>query len=134
MYVLNHFIYGDFILGNTTISIPQKGSANQTNGPDLTTHVNSCQTTFQQIPSFVAVDFYEIGSLLQTVAKVNNVQWNGEPATQPPPLPGIGSNGSGSGSGTGSETSGNGVAAASVSLGAQVCSALALVILSLVAL
>ncbi|GJJ77768.1 hypothetical protein EMPS_10127 [Entomortierella parvispora] len=136
MYVLNHFIYGDFKLGNTTVSIPQKGSANQTNGPDLTSHVNSCETTFNQIPSFVAVDFYEIGLLLQMVAKVNNVTWNGQLATQPPPLPGATGPGSGSGSGSGggSGTSGNGADATSISLGAQFFSALALVLLSLVAI
>ena len=80
----------------------------------------------------MAVDFYEIGSLLQTVAKVNNVPWNGISATQPPPLPGTGTNATGSGGG--SRTTGNGAVVASISMGTQVFSTLALVVLSLVAL
>ncbi|KAF9128942.1 hypothetical protein BG015_004257 [Linnemannia schmuckeri] len=81
MYVLNHFISGVFTLQGDTISIPQPDAADQTNGPDLISHINSCQTTFKQIPSFVAVDFYQKGSLTETVAKVNKVTWNGIAAT-----------------------------------------------------
>ncbi|KAF8928109.1 PLC-like phosphodiesterase [Dissophora ornata] len=113
MYVLNHFVSGQFQLGGTTVDVPQPGAANQTNGPDLTSHVNACQTTFKQIPNFVTVDFYEKGILLQTVAQVNGVKWNNKPATQPTTT-GTGT-GTGTGSGSGSNSSlgsgsGNGVA------------------------
>ncbi|KAG0272190.1 hypothetical protein BGZ95_012063 [Linnemannia exigua] len=81
MYVLNHFISGVFNVGSTSIALPQPDAADQTNGPDLITHINSCQTTFKQIPNFVAVDFYQKGSLLESVAKVNKVTWNGKEAT-----------------------------------------------------
>jgi hypothetical protein len=81
MYVLNHFISGVFNVGSTSISLPQPDAADQTNGPDLISHINSCQSTFKQIPNFVAVDFYQKGSLLESVAKVNKVTWNGKEAT-----------------------------------------------------
>lgn len=82
--------------GNT-ISLPQPEAAAQTNGPDLISHVNACQTTFKQIPNFVAVDFYQKGSLTETVAKINKVTWNGIVAT-----------GAGSGNGTANGGTGNG--------------------------
>ncbi|KAF9089172.1 hypothetical protein BGX23_006879 [Mortierella sp. AD031] len=100
MYVLNHFISGMFNMQGSTVSLPQPDAANQTNGPDLVDHINSCQTTFKQTPSFIAVDFYEKGTLLQTVAKVNKVTWNGKEAT------GASTAGSGSNSG-GPNSSGN---------------------------
>ncbi|KAF9911983.1 hypothetical protein EC991_001430 [Linnemannia zychae] len=81
MYVLNHFISGVFNIGTTSIALPQPDAADQTNGPDLISHINSCQSTFKQIPNFVAVDFYQKGSLLESVAKVNKVTWNGKEAT-----------------------------------------------------
>ena len=98
MYVLNHFVSGQFQLGGLTIDMPQPGAANQTNGPDLTSHVNACQTTFKQTPNFVAVDFYEKGNLLQTVAQVNGVKWNNKAATQPT------TKGTGAGTGSGSSS------------------------------
>ncbi|KAG0212354.1 hypothetical protein BGX28_006498 [Mortierella sp. GBA30] len=83
MYVLNHFISGPLQVGNITADVPQPLAANKTNGPDLAAHITSCESTFSQIPNFVAVDFYEKGNLLQKVAEVNGVQWNGKAATQP---------------------------------------------------
>ncbi|KAF9935036.1 hypothetical protein FBU30_008529 [Linnemannia zychae] len=81
MYVLNHFIAATFQLQDQLVTIPQPDAANQTNGPDLISHVNDCQTTFKQAPSFIAVDFYQKGTFLETVAKVNKVTWNGKAAT-----------------------------------------------------
>ncbi|KAF9431827.1 hypothetical protein BGZ76_011642 [Entomortierella beljakovae] len=75
MYVLNHFIYGVIGLGDESINFPQPAAADQTNGPDLVGHVKSCQTIFKQIPSFIAVDYYQKGSIFQTLAQVNNVKW-----------------------------------------------------------
>ncbi|KAI1318565.1 hypothetical protein EDD11_006255 [Mortierella claussenii] len=83
MYVLNHFISGSINIDGVSADIPQPDAAATTNGNDLTTHVNSCQSTFSQIPSFVAVDFYEEGSVLPTVAQINGLQFNGKNPTQP---------------------------------------------------
>ena len=92
---------------DNTISLPQPEAADQTNGPDLTSHINSCQTTFKQIPSFVAVDFYQKGSLTETVAKVNKVKWNGIMATGA----NSGMNGTANGgTGNGANQNGNGAA------------------------
>ncbi|KAF9122777.1 hypothetical protein BGX30_001794 [Mortierella sp. GBA39] len=81
MYVMNHFISGQMTLGNQTIDIPQSSIAAQTNGADLASHANKCTQTFNKIPNFVAVDFYEQGAILQTVAQLNGVTWNGQAAT-----------------------------------------------------
>ncbi|KAF9581049.1 hypothetical protein BGW38_002070 [Lunasporangiospora selenospora] len=82
MYVLNHFVSAA-AGSDKSLLIPQSGAAAETNGQQLVDHVNNCQSTFNQRPSFIAVDFYEKGSLLQTVAQANGVQWNGKAATQP---------------------------------------------------
>ncbi|KAF9405010.1 hypothetical protein BGZ94_003811 [Podila epigama] len=65
--------------------LPQPGAAAQTNGPDLVGHINKCQSTFSQNPTFVAVDFYQKGSLLELVAQLNGVEYNGKGATQVSP-------------------------------------------------
>ncbi|KAF9942061.1 hypothetical protein BGZ65_010972 [Modicella reniformis] len=79
MYVLNHFI-SQSLNGN---NIPQPGAAAQTNGGDLVTHANNCRSTFNQLPSFIAVDFYERGSIFQTIAQLNGVEWDKKFPTQP---------------------------------------------------
>ncbi|KAG0322469.1 hypothetical protein BGZ99_003337 [Dissophora globulifera] len=83
MYVMNHFISRTIAVSGVNADLPQPGAADQTNGPDLVSHANSCQSTFNQIPTFVAVDFYEKGSLLQTVAQLNGVTFNNKLPTQP---------------------------------------------------
>ncbi|KAF9344461.1 hypothetical protein BGX26_004343 [Mortierella sp. AD094] len=83
MYVLNHFLSGNITISGQSFDIPQPGVAATTNGPDLITHVNDCQTTFSQNPSFVAVDFYEKGSVFPTIAQLNGVTWNNKAPTQP---------------------------------------------------
>lgn len=84
MYVMNHFISGRVTVGDQTFDVPQSGVVAQTNGQDLATHANTCTQTFSKIPNFVAVDFYEQGSLLQTVAQLNGVTWNGKSPTAAP--------------------------------------------------
>ncbi|KAF9157470.1 hypothetical protein DFQ26_008705 [Actinomortierella ambigua] len=83
MYVLNHFISGQISTGGQSIDVPQRGAAEQTNGPDLVSHVNECVSTFKQNPAFLAIDFYEKGSLLQTVAQLNGVTYVGKGPTNP---------------------------------------------------
>ncbi|KAF9086870.1 hypothetical protein BGX29_002701 [Mortierella sp. GBA35] len=84
MYVMNHFISGQLTVSGQTYDVPQSGAADKTNGPDLASHANKCTQTFSKIPNFVAVDFYEKGSVLQTVAQLNGVTWNGKGATSAP--------------------------------------------------
>ncbi|KAF9280900.1 hypothetical protein BGZ68_006950 [Mortierella alpina] len=81
LYVLNHFVSGTLNLNGQAIDVPEPGLANVTNTIDLTNHINSCQTAFLQIPNFIAVDFYEKGSILQATAAVNGVTWNGKEPT-----------------------------------------------------
>ncbi|KAF9106681.1 hypothetical protein BGX27_009059 [Mortierella sp. AM989] len=104
MYVLNHFIYGQLKMGDQIIDIPQSGAASQTNGPDLVSHADSCRTTFKQIPSFIAVDFYDKGSLFQVVARANGVK----PINQ---ITNSKSNGAGSSSDSNSKSGSGGSAA-----------------------
>ncbi|KAG0284865.1 hypothetical protein BGZ96_010801 [Linnemannia gamsii] len=84
MYVMNHFISGQVTVGDQTFDVPQSGIVAQTNGQDLASHANKCTQTFNKIPNFVAVDYYEQGSLLQTVAQLNGVNWNGKLPTAAP--------------------------------------------------
>ncbi|KAF9280247.1 hypothetical protein BGZ88_012301 [Linnemannia elongata] len=81
MYVMNHFISGQVTVGDQTFDVPQSSIVAQTNGPDLASHANKCTQTFNKVPNFVAVDFYEQGSVLQTVAQLNGVTWNGQAPT-----------------------------------------------------
>ncbi|KAF8953695.1 hypothetical protein CPC16_012068 [Podila verticillata] len=83
LYVLNHFISSSINVGGQTADLPQPGLAAQTNGPDLVGHINDCQGVFSQNPTYVAVDFYEKGQILQLVAQLNGVTYTGKGATQP---------------------------------------------------
>ncbi|KAG0362000.1 PLC-like phosphodiesterase [Gamsiella multidivaricata] len=107
MYVLNHFISGNLTVDGQQISIPQPGLASQTNGADLVSHVNDCKTTFNQMPNFLAVDFYDNGTVFQTLASVNGVQWDGKLPTQ---------HKSGSTSGNGAASAMSGVGAVSIGM------------------
>ncbi|KAG0083567.1 hypothetical protein BGZ93_006350 [Podila epicladia] len=100
MYVLNHFVSGQFQLGANTISIPQPKIANVTNAAELADHVSNCQKVLKQTPNFIAVDFYEKGDLMKVVAQANGVKWNGKNSTDPSP-----ESGSGTGSGSGTKNS-----------------------------
>ncbi|KAG0259329.1 hypothetical protein BGZ95_004719 [Linnemannia exigua] len=84
MYVMNHFISGPVTLGGKTFDLPQSGAAAQTNGADLAAHANKCTQTFNKIPNFVAVDYYEKGDIFPTVAQLNGVTWNGKAPTAAP--------------------------------------------------
>ncbi|KAG0325147.1 hypothetical protein BG004_003289, partial [Podila humilis] len=102
MYVLNHFVSGQFTLGANTVNVPQPVIANVTNGAaELAGHVTNCQKIFKQPPNFIAVDFYEKGNLFEVVAQANGVKWDGKGATTASPN----AAGSASGPGTGSSKS-----------------------------
>lgn len=76
LYVVNHFLYGTLTLGSTVIEIPQKGTANVTNGvTSLLKQANTCAETFGRQPNFLEIDFYNRGTALQIAAKLNNVTY-----------------------------------------------------------
>lgn len=78
MYVLNHFLYGTLAL-SSSIDLPQPDKANTTNAASLADHAKKCQQTFNKIPNFIAVDFYDQGSnnqnVLSITADLNGVQY-----------------------------------------------------------
>lgn len=80
MYVLNHFVYEN--LGPPfpkDVDLPSPAKANTTNSASLASHAQQCQQTFNKIPNFIAVDFYDQGSATQNVlsvtANLNGVQY-----------------------------------------------------------
>lgn len=76
MYVMNHFLYGTLTLGSTVIEIPQKGTANVTNGEtSLLKQATSCKQTFGRQPNFLEIDFYNRGTALSIAAQLNNVTY-----------------------------------------------------------
>ncbi|KAI9253093.1 PLC-like phosphodiesterase [Helicostylum pulchrum] len=76
MYVMNHFLYGTLNLGSTVIEIPQKGTADVTNGDtSLLKQANDCTQTFGRQPNFLEIDFYNRGTALDIAAKLNNVTY-----------------------------------------------------------
>ncbi|CAI2188457.1 17399_t:CDS:2 [Funneliformis geosporum] len=83
LYVLNHFLYSSllppFSSGGEQIELPQPGLANVTNSASLAGHAQQCQQTFNRIPNFVAVDFYDQGgndgqNVFSIVAELNRVK------------------------------------------------------------
>ncbi|KAI8645274.1 PLC-like phosphodiesterase [Parasitella parasitica] len=76
MYVMNHFLYGTLTLGATVIEIPQKGTANITNGDSsLLKQAETCSQTFGRQPNFLEIDFYNKGDALKIAAQLNNVTY-----------------------------------------------------------
>jgi hypothetical protein len=76
MYVVNHFLYGTLTLGSTVIEIPQKGTANVTNGAtSLLKQATTCSQTFGRQPNFLEVDFFNKGNALAIAAQLNNVTY-----------------------------------------------------------
>ncbi|CAI2189101.1 12877_t:CDS:2 [Funneliformis geosporum] len=80
LYVLNHFLYNNLIPMDNQIQLPQPGLANITNSASLADHAKQCQQTFNKIPNFIAVDFYDKGSndgqnVFSIVAELNNVKY-----------------------------------------------------------
>ncbi|CAO3642864.1 unnamed protein product [Cunninghamella blakesleeana] len=82
MYVMNHFIYGTFQFGSTSIEFPQKGTANITNSDSLFNQAKECQQTFGRLPTFLEVDFFNLGNTLGVTAQLNNVTYNNETQLQ----------------------------------------------------
>jgi hypothetical protein len=78
MYVMNHFLYGTLQLGQMTVEIPQKGTANVTNSDgSLLKQAQACTQAFGRQPNFLEVDFYNLGDTLKIAAQLNNVTYSG---------------------------------------------------------
>ncbi|CAG8662674.1 13480_t:CDS:2 [Funneliformis mosseae] len=84
LYVLNHFLYNNFLPSDNQIQLPQPGLANVTNSASLADHAKKCQQTFNKIPNFIAVDFYDKGgndgqNVFSIAADLNSVKYNQTP-------------------------------------------------------
>lgn len=76
MYVMNHFLYGVTTIGTLEVEIPQPGIANTTNSDaSLGAEARLCNSTFNRIPNFLAVDFYDEGQVFQVAAQLNGVPY-----------------------------------------------------------
>ncbi|KAI8047560.1 PLC-like phosphodiesterase [Gilbertella persicaria] len=76
LYIMNHFLYGTLRLGALEIEIPQKGTANVTNGnSSLLAQAQQCKSTFGRQPTFLEIDFYNKGNTLEIAAALNNVSY-----------------------------------------------------------
>ncbi|KAI9302546.1 PLC-like phosphodiesterase [Cunninghamella echinulata] len=76
MYVMNHFIYGSLQFGSTTVELPQKGTANKTNSDSLLNQAKECSSTFGRLPTFLEVDFFNLGNTMAVTAQLNNVTYD----------------------------------------------------------
>jgi len=79
MPLMNHFVYTDLLPG---VQIPDEGSIYQTNAPIgssncttgcLGTTAEGCAGVYGQAPSFVLVDFFNVGPSIETVDRLNGV-------------------------------------------------------------
>ncbi|ORX89974.1 PLC-like phosphodiesterase [Basidiobolus meristosporus CBS 931.73] len=75
MYVLNHFIYVELNLQGSNIQIPAANYATTTNAQSLANHASQCNQERNQMPNFIAVDFYDVGNVFQVVANLNQVPY-----------------------------------------------------------
>ncbi|OZJ05496.1 hypothetical protein BZG36_01894 [Bifiguratus adelaidae] len=80
-YLMNHFLSSALpSLSNKSIDIPQSGKATFTNGKDqqngtLGYQATLCNHTFGRVPTFMAVDFYQNGSVFEVWAQMNEVPY-----------------------------------------------------------
>ncbi|KAI9593387.1 PLC-like phosphodiesterase [Syncephalis fuscata] len=83
MYVMNHFLFTTFSFGGSAIPIPNIGIAPTVNAAPLVDHVGICKTQQNNVvPNFVAVDFYEQGSVFSVVASLNGLNYTGNGGTK----------------------------------------------------
>lgn len=74
MYLVNHFLYGNFVVGNMKIPLPQGGKAADTNSrAQLQEHMSKCAAVLGRNPSFIEVDFFDQGDAITVVDELNNV-------------------------------------------------------------
>ncbi|ORY06437.1 PLC-like phosphodiesterase, partial [Basidiobolus meristosporus CBS 931.73] len=75
IFVLNHFAFTELNIGRGNISIPALNIASHTNGNQLNLHVQQCTKERNQIPNFIAVDFYKVGDVFKATAQLNRVAY-----------------------------------------------------------
>jgi len=79
MSVANHFPWTLFAVAGTAIPIPNPDFATQVNSLSaLQSHIQTCAGLGVRV-TYMAVDFYEYGSVFQVVAQLNGVTYTGHP-------------------------------------------------------
>lgn len=67
LFLLNHFI---------TVINPRPDSAHVVNThASLSNHINNCYNTYNRLPNFIYVDFYDVGDLLAVTDSLNRFGW-----------------------------------------------------------
>ncbi|ORY00929.1 PLC-like phosphodiesterase, partial [Basidiobolus meristosporus CBS 931.73] len=75
MYLINHFVFTQLNIGESNINIPAASHATLTNGEQLQNHAIQCREERNRTANFLAVDFYDVGNILQVVAELNGVTY-----------------------------------------------------------
>ena len=74
MFLMNHFLYEDLLLG---IQQPNEKSVEQTNAQSgvgsLGEHLSRCSTVYGRQPTFVIVDFFNVGPAIASVDQMNGI-------------------------------------------------------------
>lgn len=85
MYMINHYLDKNISFFGTEIPVPDKTSLETTNGVSgagsLGLNVQQCAAQHGQYPTFMLVDFYDVGngSVFQVAANLNDVTYNAVP-------------------------------------------------------
>lgn len=86
MYMTNHNLNVDISIASDSILVPAYGMLNQTNSANVDTYgslqagVDNCTVMWNRPPTFLLVDYYNIGnfngSVFQVAARANNVTYD----------------------------------------------------------
>jgi hypothetical protein len=78
MALMNHFLYQTSNLFGTTIESPDLGNISTTNSASggtgaLGTSATECTTTYGRAPTYLLVDFFNVGPAIETADRLNGV-------------------------------------------------------------
>jgi hypothetical protein len=78
MPLMNHFLYQTSNLFGTTIESPDLGNISTTNSASggtgaLGTSATECSTTYGRAPTYLLVDFFNVGPAIETADRLNGV-------------------------------------------------------------
>ncbi|KAI4834099.1 hypothetical protein E4T44_09056 [Aureobasidium sp. EXF-8845] len=78
MPLMNHFLYQTSNLFGTTIESPDLGNISTTNSASggtgaLGTSATECTTTYGRAPTYLLVDFFNVGPAIETADKLNGI-------------------------------------------------------------
>ncbi|KAH0389379.1 hypothetical protein KCU89_g16743, partial [Aureobasidium melanogenum] len=78
MPLMNHFLYETTDLFGTTIESPDLGNISTTNSASggtgaLGTSATECTTTYGRAPTYLLVDFFNVGPAIETADRLNGV-------------------------------------------------------------